>query len=394
MRVWKRKPTLSAVASPNELMASAAQEENVSASEALPGGPGENLKGQEQKAGRLTQSAKGAAGGVRHSDRASYVGRHWRRLSGRWRQWVTHLAHRLLDHALNILLSPIRFFKTLCFCIGFIFLSVTMALGGALYHYLRDLPRLENLKFREVKALAQAKIQERLSEKKKAFQWVALDEMSREYLYAIVISEDATFFEHRGFNFEAMANSLAENIKEQRFAYGGSTISQQVAKNLFLSQEKTLARKIREFFVTRSLEANFSKNEILEMYLNLAEFGPDIVGVNRAAWEFFKKGPQRINAAEGAFIALMLPAPKRHYYSIYQNRNLTRVKRKKIERVLRDMLYEEYLSDAQYSQYVKYDYFLERSDRSERSLAGVMKRKPRILDSEDESEVLHGGRTN
>lgn len=301
----------------------------------------------------------------------------WVRLGLSLRAWARRLAHASLDYLLNILLSPIRFFKALCFSIGFVVLAVSTGVGVSLYHYLRDLPPLEKLKYRDLKVMAQSKIQEKFSDKKKVPQWVSLDEISREYLYAIVASEDSTFFEHNGFNFEAIANSLAENIKEQRLAYGGSTISQQVAKNLFLNHDKTISRKLREFFITRSLEAHFSKNEILELYLNVAEFGPEVVGVNAAAWQFFKKSPNRINAAEGAFIALMLPAPKRHYYTIYQNRNLTRAKRKKIERVLREMLYEEYLSDTQYSQYVKYDFF---SDPPDRSLATSSRRKLRVSD--------------
>lgn len=267
------------------------------------------------------------------------------------------MAHSAVDKALEILLSPVRAFKLLCFSIGLGVILFTIIATIAIYSYLSTLPNMHQLKFRDLRLIATGKAQEMARSNGRRFRWTTLDEMSREYLYSIVISEDATFFEHSGFNFEMIANSLAENIKEQKMAYGASTISQQVVKNLFLTPEKTLSRKLKEVIITRELESHFSKNEILELYLNIAEFGPEIIGVHAAASHYFRKTPRAINAAEGAFIGLMLPSPKRHYYTIYQNRNLTRVKKKKIERVLRDMLYEEYLTERQYSEYTRYNYF-------------------------------------
>lgn len=266
-------------------------------------------------------------------------------------------AHRMLERLLSIVLSPVRVFKVLCFSIGFAFLIGVGVLGVFVYGFVKELPQIGQLKFRDIKMIAQGKVYDKLQGDRKYYRWSELNDISREYLYAIVISEDATFFEHSGFNFEAIANSIAENIKEQRLAYGGSTISQQVVKNLFLTTEKTIMRKLKELLITRALESRFTKNEILEIYLNIAELGPEIYGVNAAASAYFKKTAKAINAAEGAFIGLMLPSPKRHFYTIYQNKNLTRVKKKKIERVLRDMLYEEYLTESQYSAYTRYNYF-------------------------------------
>lgn len=295
----------------------------------------------------------------------------WRKKSSEWRESAKRFkdrvpdfrlgahkaAHGVVDGMINVATSPWRAFKVVCFSLGAATLVLSLVALISVYGYLKSLPNMSMLKFRDLKLIAQGKLQNKIQDPKHLYRWVSLDDISREYLYSIVASEDATFFEHSGFNFEAMANSLAENIKEQKIAYGGSTISQQVVKNLFLSSERTVSRKIKEFLITRELEARFSKNEILELYLNLAELGPDIYGVNAAAWTYFRKAPKKVNAAEGTFIALMLPSPKRHYYTIYQNRNLTRQKRRKIERVLRDMLYEEYLTEKQYREYVQWDYF-------------------------------------
>ena len=266
-------------------------------------------------------------------------------------------AHRMLERLLSIFLSPVRAFKVLCFSIGFVFLVSLGVFGISVYSFVKALPQIGQLKFRDLKMIAQGKVYDKLEADRKYYRWISLEDVSREYLYAIVISEDASFFEHSGFNFEAIANSLAENIREQKMAYGGSTISQQVVKNLFLTTEKTVTRKLKELLITRALESRFTKNEILEIYLNIAELGPEIFGVNAAASAYFKKTAKAINAAEGAFIALMLPSPKRHFYTIFQNKNLTRVKKKKIERVLRDMLYEEYLTESQYRNYTRYNYF-------------------------------------
>ncbi len=191
-----------------------------------------------------------------------------------------------------------------------------------------------------------------------------MKEINRELLFSIVISEDSTFFEHGGFNLEAMIDSVAENIKERRPAYGASTITQQVAKNLFLTNEKTILRKLQEAILTNKLEAKFSKNEILEVYLNIAEFGPDIFGINAASHHFFKLNPSEVNAAQGALLAQMLPSPRRHYFQIFENKNLTRAKRKRIDRILRDMLYQEYITEKQYREYVRYRYFEEGTPRS------------------------------
>ncbi len=267
------------------------------------------------------------------------------------------IALKYLKSTRRILTTPWRIFVLFCFTLGFIALAITATVGLSARAFMHALPQVDNLKFADLQTIAMRRIGEKAVDKTYRHRWVSLRDVSRDYLYAIVLSEDSTFFEHGGFNFDAITDSLAENIKERKPAFGGSTISQQVTKNLFLDSEKSLLRKVKEFFITRSLERRFSKNEILEIYFNLADFGPDLYGVGTAASHFFHKSPMEINAAEGAFIALMLPSPKRHYYAVFENRNLTKQKRKKIERVLRDMLYEEYISELDYRRYVSYDYF-------------------------------------
>ena len=209
------------------------------------------------------------------------------------------------------------------------------------------------------------------------YRWIAIDEVSRDLLYSVVLAEDAEFFEHEGVAFDALLNSLADNIKRRKIESGGSTITQQTVKNVFLTNERTLLRKLKELLIARDIEEKLSKNEILEVYLNIAEFGPDIIGVNSASHKYFQKTPNEINAAEGAFLALLLPSPRRLAYSMVENKNLTKAHRNKIRRILGDMLHNEYISLKQYQEYLQYDYFdstkntpLKKRGNLQRGLAG------------------------
>jgi monofunctional biosynthetic peptidoglycan transglycosylase len=157
------------------------------------------------------------------------------------------------------------------------------------------------------------------------------------------------------------------NWKKKKYEHGASTISQQVVKNLFLSNEKSINRKIREILITYKLEGQFSKNQILEIYLNIAELGPDIFGIQEAARYYFKKHPMKVNAAEGAFIALMLPSPRKFHFTIFENQNLSEKNQKKLRRVIGDLHSSDYISAQQYREYLNYNYFRKRFPAGEKS---------------------------
>jgi monofunctional biosynthetic peptidoglycan transglycosylase len=262
-----------------------------------------------------------------------------------------------------VVLAPYRIFKVVCFSIGFLVLTLALGTGGYLYRVYRSVPDIDQMTFHQLKSRAQQSVFQRLEDRSRlgAFRWTEIHEVNRDFLYTIVMSEDSSFFDHEGLNYDAIMNSLAENIKKKKYEYGASTITQQVVKNLFLTHEKSLIRKLKEWILTEKIERRFTKNQILEAYLNLAEFGPDIFGIDSASRHFFHKAPSQINAAEGAFIALMLPSPRKNYYSIYQNRNLASTKKKKIRRVLGDMLANEFISQKQYQNYIRYKFY--RGDR-------------------------------
>lgn len=262
---------------------------------------------------------------------------------------------------ISFLLSPFILFKKLCFWTGFVTLLLLFLFSLTVFLFFRALPDVEEMDFNRVKQLAREKVYNRLEDKKKIYKWVSLKKINKDLVYSILMSEDSNYFNHNGINFDALINSFAENIKRRELAFGGSTISQQVVKNIFLENQKSLIRKIEELVITLRTERRFQKNQILELYLNIAEFGPDIFGVNAASHYYFKKPPSEINAAEGAFMALMLPSPRRNHYRLFQNRNLSGRWKKKLQRILNDMRYKGFINEKQYQYYLNYPYFNKKS---------------------------------
>lgn len=274
---------------------------------------------------------------------------------------IEDLSTRLIkikQKAISIILSPYRFFKFICFVTGFIVVTTTIICLILAFNFYTSLPNIEKLKFRTLKKMAINRTVKKFESRSKIkyYKWTTMPNIDRGLLFSIVTSEDATFFEHNGVNFNAMIDSFAENIRKKEYASGGSTITQQVVKNVFLKNEKSLARKTKEILIARKLERRFTKNQILEIYLNIAEFGPDIFGIKSATKTFFKKSPSRSNAAEGAFISLMLPSPRRYFHSIFKNQYLSKPKRRKMRRILRDMLYNEYIGPKQYKKYIRFGF--------------------------------------
>mgnify|MGYP001178329118 CR=1 FL=1 len=142
--------------------------------------------------------------------------------------------------------------------------------------------------------------------------WTALDDISPYMQVAVMTTEDGAFPRHRGFNHAAIRASIIANLKARRFVRGASTITMQLAKNLFLTREKTLGRKLEELVLTDYLEQTFTKDEILELYLNVIEFGPAVYGVTSAAEYYFGRTPAELNLAECLFLSSLLPAPLRY----------------------------------------------------------------------------------
>ncbi|MCB9728457.1 MAG: transglycosylase domain-containing protein [Deltaproteobacteria bacterium] len=130
---------------------------------------------------------------------------------------------------------------------------------------------------------------------------------------AAVVTEDRNFWYHHGVRWELIARALKLDFDKGRFVYGGSTITQQLVKNLYLTREKTLSRKLEELFIVWAMERELDKDEILTLYLNVIEYGPDIYGVKRASRHYFAKDPWALSPAEAAFIMGLKPYPTAGY---------------------------------------------------------------------------------
>lgn len=142
-------------------------------------------------------------------------------------------------------------------------------------------------------------------------EWVRLARVSRHLIHAVLVAEDPKFFGHEGVDWEAIKESVETNVKRGRFARGGSTITQQLAKNLFLTTRKSLTRKLRELVVARWLEDDLAKKRILEIYLNVIEWGDGIYGCEAAARAYYGKSAAELTETEAAGLAAMIPSPRR-----------------------------------------------------------------------------------
>ncbi len=156
--------------------------------------------------------------------------------------------------------------------------------------------------------------------------WVPYERISSHLKRAIIASEDANFAEHEGVDWEALQKAYEKNARKGRVVRGGSTITQQLAKNLFLSGQRSYARKAQEMVITYMLEATMDKRRIFEIYLNVAEWGDGVFGCEAAARKYFGKPAAKLAPAEAARLAVMLPNPRtygRRLDSAYLNKRTT-----------------------------------------------------------------------
>ena len=170
--------------------------------------------------------------------------------------------------------------------------------------------------------------------------WVAFEDISPFVVPAVISHEDGGFFDHEGFAPWAIRDALVRNLQEGRYVVGASTISMQLAKNLYLQREKTLARKAQEVILTWWLESALTKEQILELYLNVIEYGPGVYGLRSAAAYYFGREPSELSPAEAAYLACMLPSPKRYHVS-YERGALSRGMKNRSLRLLEHMAKRE-----------------------------------------------------
>jgi monofunctional biosynthetic peptidoglycan transglycosylase len=142
-------------------------------------------------------------------------------------------------------------------------------------------------------------------------QWAPYERVSNHLKRAVVAAEDAKFSEHEGFDWEGIQKALEKNQKKGKIVAGGSTITQQLAKNLFLSASKTPWRKAQEAVITLMLETVMDKRRILEIYLNVVEWGPGVFGAEAAARHYYGLSATQLSAEQAARLAVLLPNPRK-----------------------------------------------------------------------------------
>jgi hypothetical protein len=145
--------------------------------------------------------------------------------------------------------------------------------------------------------------------------WAPLSAISRFMEVAVLTTEDGAFHRHHGFDEEAIRNSIRENLRKGRFVRGASTISMQLAKNLYLDRTKNVARKLQEAVLTMYLEQELTKDQILELYLNVVELGPMVYGVGPAARHYFSTSPVDLSLGQALYMASVLPNPKNQHFA-------------------------------------------------------------------------------
>ncbi len=166
--------------------------------------------------------------------------------------------------------------------------------------------------------------------------YVQLKDISPYMIHAVIVAEDGSFYSHKGFDWKEIQESLEANLKAGGAKRGGSTLTQQLAKNVFLSQEKSLWRKLKEAYLAYGIETHYKKDFILEKYLNVVEFGPGLYGVKNAAEHYFKKPPSQLHPLEAAWLAHLLPNPK-VYSQAFRKGALTPFSKKMVMIILRRM---------------------------------------------------------
>jgi len=181
--------------------------------------------------------------------------------------------------------------------------------------------------------------------------YVQIFDVSPYFLNAVLTHEDSRFYSHRGFISREFRSALISNLEAGKFRRGASSITMQMVKNVFLYRDKTMSRKMQELFLTWYVEKTLEKNRILEIYVNAIEYGPGIYGIVKASRTYFDKHPRDIEPKEAAFLAQLLPSPRRRYFE-YCKDKLSKRSTNKIKRLLghmnkRGRLSDEELADAQ-----------------------------------------------
>ena len=227
-----------------------------------------------------------------------------------------------------------KIIKRVLLILALLFVFVIGALGIAGYMEYRD-------------ALEEMPLSEKIEEIRKQPDYVTYDEIAPYLLDATVSVEDKRFYTHGGIDYLATARAIASNVFYNGIVSGGSTITQQLAKNLYFGYDPSVVRKAPEIFMAKDLEEHYTKEEILELYVNVINYGDNHIGIKQAAEGYFQIAPSALNLDQASLLAGIPQSP-----SNYQLSNHETVARKRQKIVLEAMLRDEKITEQQYEEMI------------------------------------------
>ncbi|MEL6178978.1 MAG: biosynthetic peptidoglycan transglycosylase, partial [Myxococcota bacterium] len=184
--------------------------------------------------------------------------------------------------------------------------------------------------------------------------WTPLNRVSPYVVKAIRTNEDGSFYSHKGFHWGSVRHAIEQNIRNRRYVRGASTVSMQLVKNIFLSTEKTIARKLQEALLTFAMEQaeDIPKNRIMEVYLNVIEWGPHVYGIRAAAWHYFRKRPRALKLDEAVFLISILPGPRK-YHAFYERGYIGNGWWNRMQRLMEIMVDRRHITEEEYEKAIE-----------------------------------------
>ncbi len=223
------------------------------------------------------------------------------------------------DSTMHALTATERVHRALSWMRAHVVRTILLAIGLAVVLEYLSLPDTSLTALRKQRPGRTALMEQRIDEAEAAGKpytirqtWVPIGDIAPDLLHAVIVAEDGTFYQHAGVDWYEVEESMEKNIEKGGAARGASTITQQLSKNLFLSTSKDPLRKLKELILALRLERTLSKRRILEIYLNVIEWGPGIFGVEAAARRYFGKDASELTRDECLRLAAVIPSPLRH----------------------------------------------------------------------------------
>jgi hypothetical protein len=210
--------------------------------------------------------------------------------------------------------------------------------------------------------------------------WTPISQISTYMTLAAIMTEDPGYRHNKGFDVGAIQNSIRDNIKTRKFLRGASTITMQLAKNLWLDRSKNLSRKLQEAIMTVYLEQEFDKEKIMETYLNIVEYAPGVYGIGKAARLYFKTTPNELTLSQCLFLSLMLPKPKGQYFE--RDGKLKEKRMQLIYVIMINMMKKALISEDEYNEGMS-EWVVKGEPRPDKVVPGTMKLDRSALDVSD-----------